>query len=166
MSALQVYQQVRSMNGKIREMRKRDYPMVEKLLQQLNEVHIEGRPELFVAQKQVYTRDFFESMISNEEMITILAEINHAVVGICVVSLMNTSGMVKMKTAYVDELVVDKPYRRRGIGRALFAEASKRAKKMGAQRIDLMVWSFNKNAISAYDAYGMVPQRCIYEKEL
>ena len=71
-----------------------------------------------------------------------------------------------MKTAYVDELVVDERCRRRGIGKALFQEAERRARKLGAQRIDLMVWSFNENAIKAYDTYGMTPQRHIYEKHL
>ena len=50
--------------------------------------------------------------------------------------------------------------------RQRFQEAEKRAKRMGAVRIDLVVWNFNTLAISAYEDYGMTPQRCIYEKLL
>lgn len=74
--------------------------------------------------------------------------------------------MVSMKTAYIDLLVVDEPYRRSGIGQTLFQSVQKRARKMGAKRIDLMVWSHNQTAIDAYESYGMKPQRCVYEKLL
>ena len=82
------------------------------------------------------------------------------------VSMLDKSGIVRMKTAYIDELIVDEKYRRKGIGRALFYEVAKQAKRQGAKRIDLMVWSFNKEAIKAYKSYGMTPQRYIYEKWL
>ena len=45
----------------------------------------------------------------------------------------------------------------------LFAEAEKRARKFGAQRVELMVWSHNAIAQKAYAAYGMTLQRSIDE---
>lgn len=65
--------------------------------------------------------------------------------------------------AYIDLLVVDEKHRRKGVGRTIFQEVQKRAKKVGAKRIDLMVWSHNPVAESAYKAYGMTPQRTVYE---
>lgn len=150
----------------IRKMKKSDYLAVDRLLKQLHKVHMTGRPELFVDMAHPCSQEFFDNLVSNKEVISILAEINHKAVGVCIVSMLNESGMIQMKTAYVDELVVDERCRRRGIGKALFQEAERRARKLGAQRIDLMVWSFNENAIKAYDAYGMTPQRHIYEKHL
>ena len=151
---------------RIRDMKKKDYSAVDNLLQQLHSTHVEGRPELFVDVEHPYSQEFFESLISNHEIISILMEENHRIVGACFVSMLNKSGMVQMKTAYVDELVVDEPYRRQGIGTALLVEAEKRAKKLGAKRLDLMVWSFNEAALKVYVAYGMTPQRYIYEKEI
>ena len=46
---------------------------------------------------------------------------------------------------------------------ALFAEVEKCARKFGAQRVELMVWSHNAIAQKAYAAYGMTLQRSIYE---
>lgn len=151
---------------KIREMRRRDYPAVERLSMQLHKVHREGRPELFTDVEYRYSPEFFESLLSNQEIISILAEADHRVVGVCFASLLSTSGMVRMRTAYIDEIVVDERCRRRGIGKALFLEAEKRARKLGAESVDLMVWSFNEDAIKFYEFYGMTPQRCIYEKEI
>ena len=45
----------------------------------------------------------------------------------------------------------------------MFKAVKKHAKRIGAKRVDLMVWSHNENAIRAYKSYGMVEQRCVYE---
>ena len=45
----------------------------------------------------------------------------------------------------------------------MFREIQKQAKKIGAKRVDLMVWSHNEAAIRAYESYGMVRQRYVYE---
>lgn len=154
------------MQTKIRKIKKNDYLYVDRLLKQLHNVHVEGRPELFIDVEHPYSEELFQNLISNKEVISILAETGGNIVGICFVSMLNKSGMINIKTAYVDELVVDKHYRRKGIGKALFEDASRRARKLGAKRIDLMVWSFNENAINAYCSYGMAPQRYILEKKL
>ena len=104
--------------------------------------------------------------IYNKEVITLAAEEEDRIVGLCIVVIKHRSGMVNMKTAYVDDLVVDQSYQRRGIARSLFQEAEERAKALGAERMDLTVWSFNENALKFYQSIGMVPQRYILEKPL
>lgn len=150
----------------IRNIHKSDYEAIDRLLLQLHHVDVAGRPELFVDMEHFMTKESFNSLIENPDMITILAEQYGRILGCCFVSMMNRSGMVPMKTAYIDLLVVDEPYRRNGIGQTLFQSVQKRARKMGAKRIDLMVWSHNQTAIDAYESYGMRPQRCVYEKLL
>ena len=150
----------------IRNIRKSDYQAIDRLLLQLHQVHIEGRPELFLPLEHFMSEESFNNLIQDEEMITILAEKNFKVVGCCFVSLLSHSGMVRMRTAYIDQLVVDEKYRKRGIGKKLFKFAEKRAKELGAKRIDLMVWGHNRIAIQAYEAYGMTPQMYIYEKHI
>ena len=150
----------------IRNIHKSDYEAIDRLLLQLHHVDVVGRPELFLDMDHFMTKESFNSLIKNPDMITILAEQRGRILGCCFVSMMNRSGMVPMKTAYIDLLVVDEPYRRNGIGQTLFQSVQKRARKMGAKRIDLMVWSHNQTAIDAYESYGMRPQRCVYEKLL
>ncbi len=150
----------------IRNIHKSDYEAIDQLLLQLHHVDVAGRPELFMDIEHFMTKEAFNSLIENPDMITILAEQRGRILGCCFVSMMERSGMVSMKTAYIDLLVVDEPYRRSGIGQTLFQSVQKRARKMGAKRIDLMVWSHNQTAIDAYESYGMKPQRCVYEKLL
>lgn len=73
------------------------------------------------------------------------------------------SGDAHIKTAYIDLLVVDEKHRRKGIEKALFNEVQKRTRKVGAKRVNLTVWSYNKIAESAYESYGMTPLRSVYE---
>ena len=150
----------------IRNIRKSDYQAVDRLLLQLHKVHVEGRPELFLPLEHFMSEESFNNLIEDEEMITILAEKNFKVVGCCFVSMLSHRGMVRMQIAYIDQLVVDEKYRKRGIGKKLFETAERRAKELGAKRIDLMVWEHNRIAIQAYESYGMTPQMHTYEKQI
>ena len=147
----------------IRNMRKSDYAAVDALLLQIHQVDVDGRPEMFAPIEQYMSKDSYDSLVANKNVISILAQERGKIIGCCFVSMLERSGMVHMKSAYIDLLVVDERHRRKGVGRAIFQEVQKRAQKVGAKRIDLMVWSHNSVAESAYKAYGMTPQRTVYE---
>ena len=147
----------------IRNIRKSDYAAVDALLLQIHQVDVDGRPDMFWPIEQYMTKDSFGSLVTNKNVISILAQERGEIIGCCFVSMMERSGMVHMKSAYIDLLVVDERHRRKGVGKALFQEVQKRAKRVGAKRIDLMVWNHNSIAENAYKAYGMTPQRTVYE---
>ena len=150
----------------IRDMKLEDYDAVDTLMQQLHKIHVNGRPDLYVEMEHPYSKEELTEKIYNKEVIALAAEEENRIVGLCIVVIKHRSGMVNMKTAYVDDLVVDQSYQRRGIARSLFQEAEERAKALGAERMDLTVWSFNENALKFYESIGMVPQRYILEKPL
>ena len=147
----------------IRNIRKSDYAAIDALLLQIHQVDVDGRPDMFWPIEQYMTRDSFDSLLTNKNVISILAQERGEIIGCCFVSMMERSGMVRMKSAYIDLIVVDEQHRNNGVGKAIFNEVKKRAKKAGAKRIDLMVWSHNDVAIRAYESYGMTPQRTVYE---
>lgn len=70
------------------------------------------------------------------------------------------------KPTYVDDMFVHPSYRGQKIATTLFHEMERRAKELGAKRIDLMVWEFNESAQELYRSLGMTPQRYILEKLL
>lgn len=150
----------------IRNMRKSDYAAVDALLLQIHQVDVDGRPEMFAPIEQYMTKDAYDSLVANKNVISILAQERGKIIGCCFVSMLERSGMAYIKSAYIDLLVVDEKHRRKGVGRTIFQEVQKRAKKVGARRIDLMVWSHNPVAESAYKAYGMTPQRTVYELKI
>lgn len=144
----------------IRTICKADYSSVDRLLLQLHQVDVSGRPDLFSPADHYMSRDAFETLLENQNVFAFLAQERLEAVGCCFVSLLEKHGV---KTAYIDLLVVDEKHRRQGIGRALFREIQKQARKLGAKNVELMVWSYNQTAVKAYESYGMTPQRSIYE---
>ena len=147
----------------IRSIRKSDYASVDRLLLQLHQMDVVNRPDMFTPIAQYMTRDSFNSLVENPNVVAILAKEKGETVGCCFVSMLQRSGMTAMKSAYIDLLVVDEKHRHRGIGRSLFQEVQRQAKAAGAERIDLTVWSYNDIAIHAYRSYGMAPQRYVFE---
>ena len=150
----------------IRNMVLNDYNEVDRLMAQVHQLHVNGRPDLYIDVEHIYSFDQFKEMVENEDMITILAEENDKVIGICMVSMRARTCMVKRRTAYMEDLCVDEACRGKGIGKKLFSYAKDQAVKMGAERLDLMVWDFNENARKFYESMGMKPQRYIYETML
>lgn len=147
----------------IRPITRFDYAAVDRLLLQLQQADAASRPDIFTPMPHYMPRDTFENLLANENVLALLATEHGQAIGCCFVSLLERSISSPDKVAYIDLLVVDAPHRHHGIGRALFAEVEKHARKFGAQRVELTVWSHNTIAQKAYAAYGMTPQRSIYE---
>ena len=143
-----------------------DYAAVDCLMQKLHKIHVLGRPDLFIDLEHPYSKEEFIEMIDKEIFLCLVAEEDRNVIGLCFVELRERSAMVKMRTAYVNDLIVDVNYRHKGIAKALFQEAEKRAKALGAKRLDLMLWAYNEEALHFYESLGMKPQRYILEKRL
>ncbi|HJD35400.1 MAG TPA: GNAT family N-acetyltransferase [Candidatus Blautia ornithocaccae] len=150
----------------IRDMESKDYPEIDRLMKELHELHVKGRPDLYTELEHPYSREEFEKIVSEPEIIAILAEEKSVVIGLCIGTLRKKSGMVEMKTMYIEDLIVDRNFRGKGIASQLYEEMEERGRNTGAKRLDLMVWEFNSDAKRFYEKQGMRPQRYIYEKEL
>ena len=57
----------------VRTIRKSDYPAVDRLLLQLHEVDMAGRPDLFAPMAHYMPREAFEHLLDNENVLTFLA---------------------------------------------------------------------------------------------
>ena len=150
----------------IRDMESKDYPEIDRLMKELHELHVKGRPDLYTELEHPYSREEFEKIVSDPEIIAILAEEKSVVIGLCIGTLRKKSGMVEMKTMYIEDLIVDRNFRGKGIASQLYEEMEERGRNTGAKRLDLMVWEFNSDAKRFYEKQGMRPQRYIYEKQV
>lgn len=150
----------------IRLMTEKDYGQTDRLMQQVHELHLVNRPDLYAPLEHPYSKSEFVEMIENENIVAILAEDDYEVLGICIVTMRTKTCMVEKCTAYMEDLCVEKNHRGKGIGKALFYKAEEISRQKGAKRLDLMVWAFNEDAMRFYESLGMRPQRYIYEKKL
>lgn len=153
----------------IRKLTESDYDQVIGLYTQLDEFHVQARPDCFVhrEKEQIYPRDAFLHNLSYPGGQELGAFDGGLLVGIVRSTLWEESLMRKdLKTVCLDDIFVLPAYRRRGIAAKLFAEVEAWAKEQGAIRLELHTWDFNKGAIAMYEAMGMLPQRYVLEKKL
>ena len=154
---------------KIRKLIESDYDMVIELYKELDEMHVQARPDYFVhrGKDKIYPKDAFVHNLSYPGGLELGAFENEQLVGIVSATLWDESGMLKdVKTVCLDNIYVLPDHRRKGVATKLFAEVELWAKEKGAIRLDLFTWDFNKDAIAMYQTMGMTPQRHVFEKKL
>jgi len=83
-----------------------------------------------------------------------VAEIKGKVVGMALYYVKYSTW--KGRCIYLDDIIVNKEYRRFGIGGKLFEEVVKVTKAMGARKIDWQVLDWNEPAIEFYKKYNTV----------
>ena len=153
----------------IRKLTEADYDMVIELYMQLDEMHVQARPDYFVhrEREKVYPRDAFLHNLAYPGGLELGAFAHEQLVGLVSATLWEESGMIKgVRTVCLDNIYILPAYRRKGIAAKLFAEVELWAKEQGAVRLELWTWDFNKSAIGMYQAMGMTPQRYVFEKKL
>lgn len=150
----------------IRSLLPKDYPAVDALMQQVHQLHLQARPDLFLPLEHPIPPEQYAKTLQSDRAICLAAEQDGQIIGICFVSLRSKSLMVEDTVAYLDDLCVDQHFRHLGIGKALLQHAQQLAREKGASRLDLMVWEFNQDAAQFYRALGFTPQRYIFEKKL
>ena len=152
----------------IRKLVESDYTSFLKLNIELDELHVEARPDYFVHRDDVFPKEAFDANLANPESLMLgVFDEEEAMIGFVRGTLWNKSGMVTtLKTACLDDIYVVPAHRRRGIARQLFAEVEQWARAQGAVRLELLTWDFNQGAIATYRALEMTPQRYVFEKKL
>lgn len=95
----------------IRNIEISDYNEIDKLIQQVHRLHVDNRPDLYREVEHPLSKNEFEELVQKDDVISIVAEKNRAIIGLCIVSIREKSGMVDKKVAYMDDLCIDKRFR-------------------------------------------------------
>ena len=151
----------------IRKLVSGDYEQVRSLYQELDDFHVQARPDCFVSREDAYHRKDYEHNLAYPDGLELGAFDGDCLVGFVRATLWHESFMVKdLKTVCLDDIYVRPAYRRRGIAAKLFAQVEDWARERGAVRLELHTWDFNQGAIAMYRDMGMTPQRYVFEKKL
>ncbi len=155
----------------IRRAKNEDIPRILELLTQVNNVHANGRPDLFKKGNQKYTPEQLMDIIANTEQtpIFVLASNDNVVLGYCFAIVEDFAGdnnRTPIKTLYIDDLCVDEAHRRKHIARRLYDHVIDYARSNGFYNVTLNVWECNPGARAFYDTCGMKPLKTYLEKIL
>lgn len=152
----------------IRKAKLTDIDRLSELLYEVHKLHAKHRPDVFKKRKQKYTKKDLESVLTNELTPVWVAEEKKQVVGYLFgiyEEIKDHKSMTDRKTLYIDDLCVDKDFRKKGIGRQLYNYAKMVARTNGCYDITLNVWNLNPGAIAFYEKLGMQPMK-VYMEEI
>jgi ribosomal protein S18 acetylase RimI-like enzyme len=146
------------MDGQIREALPEDYLALCALFDEVDALHVAHLPAIFQqpsgpAREQAY----IHHLIADPSTGLFVAQVGDRLAGLVTAVVREPPEIplfVRRRYAVVDTLVVGRPFRRAGIGRALMARAQAWAAAQGASSIELGVWAFNQEAIAFYRALG------------
>ncbi len=145
----------------IRNAEKKDIPQIEKLLYQVNNVHAEGRPDLFKRDCRKYTEKELEEILKEESRPIFAALDGDILLGyaFCVLQKPQGDNMQPIQTLYIDDLCVDENRRGQHVGKQLYHYVLQYAKKIGCYNVTLNVWECNRAARQFYDKCGLAVQK-------
>jgi len=146
----------------IRKAEIRDIPRIGKLLEQVNALHHEGRPDLFGSGRK-YSDDELSGILG-DDMRPVLVAVddsdNALGYAFCVVKDNHDNHALNdIRTLYIDDLCVDAASRGSGVGSALCRAAVGMARDMGCHNVTLNVWTCNPGAMTFYERCGFAPQK-------
>ena len=147
----------------IRPASEKDINGIMSLLHQVNDIHADGRPDLFVHGHTKYDVAAVREIMANP-LTPIFVGIDSMgeVAGYCFCIIEDHSDsnhLSRIRTLYIDDLCVDKAYRGKHVGRTIYKAVINYAKENGFYNVTLNVWCCNPGAMSFYESLGMKPMK-------
>ena len=157
------------MEIRIRPASEADLPAVNRLRAQVNEVHVQGRPDIFKPGFGAALQNHLTVYFHSETNGVLVAEAGDQIVGFAMVAYIDRPASdynLPRRFYHVAEFGVDPAWRRRGVASALVQSMQADARARGFHKIELDVWAFNEGALAFYEAMGFQTYRRFMELPL
>lgn len=142
------------MNIQIRRANIDDYQAVEVIMKQVQQMHINWRPDIYKHSETVLPIEIYEQAVHDET--AYVAECEGHVKGVLLIQYrhIESTNQVTRDVIYIDSMAVDEPFRGRGIGHAFFEFLKELKLQKECDGIELQVNAKNKAAYEMYVNYG------------
>ena len=142
------------MNTQIRLAKKTDYEAVTRIMSQVQDMHVEWRPDIYKHNDNLIPQDVFEKIVEND---TFYVAVNQdSVVGVLeiVYRHVESPSHVTRDFIFVDTMAIDENYRGMGIGHKMFDFLKQIKAEKNLDGIELQVNAKNSVAYEMYKKYG------------
>ena len=153
----------------IRFAKENELVRVNELRKQVNDLHVEGEPDVFKEGFNDELRDHVYDIWNDSEQEIVVADSDGTICGFAVLHHIvkpATPFMYERDFMDVDEFCVDREYRRQGVASEIITFIRKYAKERGFNRIELNMWEFNQDALAFYEAVGFKTYRRYLEMKV
>lgn len=150
----------------IRRAEEYDISKILELLIQVDNVHADLRPDLFLHDGTKYTKDELNVIIKDDER-PVFVYINESGelcgYAFCMLQDWQGNNLVTHKSIYIDDICVDENHRHGHVATALYEHVVSFAKQIGCYNVTLNVWKGNTPALKFYEKCGMTAQKTVME---
>lgn len=153
----------------VRKARKDELDGVNKLRRMVNDIHVNGRPDVFrpgfVDEFKQHIYEVFDA--PNSDVLVALSD--NLLCGFAAVESIEKpqSSYSNTRRFYqVTEFGVDHNFRRKGVATALISFIKRDALERGFHKIELDMWEFNKGALAFYESVGFKTYRRYMDMDL
>lgn len=138
----------------IRLAAEQDYDAVERIMKQVQKMHVDWRPDIYIDADPVLPCDMYLSHLAEGQVI--VAEVAGEVVGLVIYLARHISGgpRKERKVLFVDSMAVEEQYRSQGIGHKLFDYILQLCQEQQYDGLELQVNARNAAARAMYEKYG------------
>lgn len=146
----------------IRFAREDELERVNELRKQVNDLHVEGKPDVFKAGFNDELRDHIYDIWNDPEQGIIVADADGIICGFAVVHHIYKAEnpfMYERDFIDVDEFCVDERFRRQGVATAIISFMKDYTREKGVKRLELNMWEFNQGALEFYESVGFKTYR-------
>lgn len=154
------------MSNTVRRAEDRDIPAIMGLLKQVNQIHYDGRPDLFKLSTK-YTENELRTIMDNDQTpVFVCTDSDGRVLGhgFCVLQRPENTRLLRdILTLYIDDICVDETARGQHVGRMIYEQIIAYARQCGCYNVTLNVWSCNPGAMKFYENLGLVPYKISME---
>lgn len=155
---------------KIRKATEQDYSPVNVLYLETDNLYSKNIPETYKKPPTpTLSRGNFLNMIEDKNAVVMVAEIEHEVAGVLYATIAKDGGnewVKPSKRVNIEEISVLPKFARLGIGTKLLQEAEKWAQEKKIKDLCVLVYDFNKSAISFYSKNGYRPYSTQMNKKI
>jgi GNAT superfamily N-acetyltransferase len=138
----------------IRSAKESDFEDVRRIMGQVQEMHVEWRPDIYRRNEDFFTKVIFDEMCSGEKFF--VADMDGAVVGVLGIDYrhIETPAHVTRDVVFIDSMAVDSEYRGKGIGHLFFDKVRELKRERNADGVELQVNARNRAAYEMYRSCG------------
>ena len=142
----------------IRPATMQDYPALAAIGRESQALHAQAHPEIFQQESSGLSEEYVRGLLANNQAMAFVADEQGRVLGYVFVRLYTKACPELFRphvVAEIGDIAVTAQTRRKGIGHQLFEAAKLWARRQHAERLELVVWEFNKQARTFYERLGM-----------
>ena len=143
-----------SMNIIIRKAEKTDFVAVRNIMDQVQQMHVEWRPDVYRLNDDLISEERFDSMLDAGDLY--VADAEGKAVGVLGIAFrhIESPALVARDVFFIASMAVDSGFRGMGIGHKFFEKVKELKTLSGADSIELQVNAKNRAAYEMYKKYG------------